>query len=274
MPDGFDIRLPFLGQPFHIYFYGILITLGVIAAAFLSVYGAKKRGQDPEIVWDVLFWVVIAGIIGARLWHVFTPPPSMVERGITTKYYFTHPLELINVRSGGLGIPGGIIGGAIALVIYSRIKKISFLMWADIAIPGVAMAQAIGRLGNFFNQELYGQPTNLPWKLYIDPGHRVAGFENYEYFHPLFAYEALWNLANALFLLWLGRKFPEKLKPGDLFFIYMITYPLGRFFLDFLRLDASRLGGVNANQTFMVIVALVGAVILLIQHKGFRKNSK
>jgi phosphatidylglycerol---prolipoprotein diacylglyceryl transferase len=272
-PNGFDIPIPFLNQSFHIYFYGILIMLGVIAAAFLARAEAKRRGMNPEIVWDVLFWVVLAGIIGARIWHVFTPPPSMVEQGITTKWYLTHPLDMLNIRNGGLGIPGAVIGGALALWIYCRKKKISFLTWADVVMPGVALAQAIGRWGNFFNQELYGQPTNLPWKLYIDPAHRVPGYENFDYFHPLFLYESLWNVLNMAVLLWMGRRFEKWLKPGDLFFVYMIMYSIGRFSLDFLRLDASQVGGINFNQTFVVFVALAAGVFFYLNHRPRRAKA-
>ena len=267
LPNGFDIPIPFLNQSFHIYFYGILITLGVIAAAFLGQAEAKRRGMNPELIWDALFWVVLAGIVGARIWHIFTPPPSMIAQGITTKWYFMHPLDMINIRNGGLGIPGAVIGGALALWIYCRKKGISFLTWADICVPGVALAQAIGRWGNFFNQEVYGLPTNLPWKIFIDPLHRVAGYQNYEYFTPLFLYESLWNVVNMAVLLWLGRRFAKWLKPGDIFFIYMIMYSVGRFCLEFLRLDAARVGGINFNQTFVVIVAIVAGVVLFLNHR-------
>jgi phosphatidylglycerol:prolipoprotein diacylglycerol transferase len=270
LPNGFDIPIPFLNQSFHIYFYGILITLGVVAAAFLGQAEAKRRGMDPEFIWDALFWVVLAGIIGARIWHILTPPPSMVAQGITTKWYLMHPLDMLNIRNGGLGIPGAVIGGALALWIYCRRKRISFLTWADVAAPGVALAQAIGRWGNFFNQEVYGLPTNLPWKIYIDPLHRVAGYQNYEYFHPLFFYESLWNVVNMAVLLWLARRFEKWLKPGDIFLIYMIMYSIGRFSLDFLRLDAAQVGGINFNQTFVVIVALVAGVIIFLNHRPRR----
>jgi phosphatidylglycerol:prolipoprotein diacylglycerol transferase len=268
LPDGFNIPIPFLNTSFHIYFYGILIMLGVIAAAFLGQAEAKRRGINPDYIWDVLFWVVLAGIVGARLWHVFTPPPSMVAQGITTKYYLTHPLDLINIRNGGLGIPGAIIGGALALWFYCRNKKLSFLTFADTVMPGVALAQAIGRWGNYFNQEVYGKPTNLPWKLYIDPNHRIQGFQNYDYFHPLFLYESLWNVLNMAILLWMARRFEKWLKPGDLFFVYMIMYSIGRFCLEFLRLDSAQVGGINFNQTFVLVVALVAGLFLFLNHRS------
>ncbi len=267
LPDGFNIPIPFLNQSFHIYFYGILITLGVVAAAFLGQAEAKRRGMNPEYIWDTLFWVVLAGIIGARIWHILTPPPSMVAQGITTGWYLMHPLDMINIRNGGLGIPGAVIGGALALWIYCRRKKISFLTFTDVVAPGVALAQAIGRWGNFFNQELYGLPTNLPWKIYIDPLHRVAGYQNYDYFTPLFYYESLWNVMNMAVLLWLARRFSKWLKPGDIFFIYLVMYSIGRFLLEFLRLDAAQVGGINFNQTFVIIVAAVAGLVLFFNHR-------
>ena len=267
LPSGFDIPLPFLNTSFHIYFYGILIMLGVVAAAFLGQAEAKRRGINPDYIWDALFWLVLAGIVGARIWHIFTPPPSMVAQGITTAWYFAHPLDMINIRNGGLGIPGAIIGGALALWLYCRSKKLSFLVLIDTVIPGVALAQAIGRWGNFFNQELYGRPTNLPWKIFIDPAHRIQGFQNDAYYHPLFLYESLWNLLNMAILLWLGRRFEKWLKAGDLFYIYMIMYSIGRFSLEFLRLDASQVAGINFNQTFVIVVAVVAGVLLFLNHR-------
>ena len=270
VPNGFDIPIPFLNQSFHVYFYGILITLGVLAAAFIGQAEAKRRGMNPEVIWDALFWVVLAGIIGARIWHVLTPPPSMVAQGITTKWYFMHPLDMLNIRNGGLGIPGAVIGGGIALWIYCKRKGISFLTWTDVVAPGVALAQAIGRWGNFFNQELYGLPTNLPWKIYIDPLHRVEGYQNSDYFHPLFFYESIWNVLIMVVLLWLARRFEKSLKSGDIFFIYMIMYSVGRFSLEFLRLDAAQVGGINFNQTFVAIVALVAGGLILLNHRLHR----
>jgi len=241
--------------------------LGVVAAAFLGQAEARRRGLNPDYIWDSLFWIVLAGIVGARIWHIFSPPPSMVAQGITTGWYFAHPLDMINIRNGGLGIPGAIIGGALALWIYCRGKKISFLALVDAIIPGVALAQAIGRWGNFFNQELYGKPTNLPWKIYIDPAHRAPGYENYNYFTPLFLYESLWNLLNMAVLLWVARRFEKWLKPGDIFYMYMIMYSIGRFCLEFLRVDASQVAGINFNQTFVIIVAVVAGVFLFLNHR-------
>jgi phosphatidylglycerol:prolipoprotein diacylglycerol transferase len=263
MPSGFFI--PF--TQIYIRFYGIILMLGAVAAAFLAEHEAKRKGLKSEFVWDALIWVLIAGIIGARLWHVFTPPPSMQELGYTTHYYLTHPLALINTRAGGLGIPGAVIGGGLGLYFYSRYRKQSFLVWADLAVPGVALAQAIGRWGNFFNQELYGKPSTLPWAIHIDPVNRVPGYTQYATFQPLFLYESIWNLINMTFLLWVSRRFTDWLKDGDILLMYLIGYPVGRFFLEFLRLDSPRFGTINVNQMFMLVVALVSAFLLFWRHR-------
>jgi phosphatidylglycerol:prolipoprotein diacylglycerol transferase len=258
LPEGF-----FIGS-FEVRFYGIILMLGAVAGAFLATHEAKRRGYESEIVWDLLIYLLIGGIVGARLWHILTPPPSS---GITAGWYFTHPLDALNLRKGGLGIPGAVIGGAIVLFFYARRHGLNFAEWADIGAPGLALGQAIGRWGNFFNQELYGAPTNLPWKIYIDPEHRLANYSNVDYYHPLFLYESLWNVGNMFFLLWISRRFANRLRNGDIFLIYLIVYPIGRFFLDFLRLDASLVGGININQTVMAVVAVGAALALLLRHR-------
>lgn len=261
MPDGF-----FIG-PLHIRFYGIIIMLGALAAAWLARREAKRKGDDPEIIWDMLIWALVGGIVGARLWHILTPPASMVAQGITTYYYLTHPLDAINTPAGGLGIPGAIVGGGLAVYWFCRRKHLSFTRWADFIAPGLALAQAIGRWGNFINQEVYGAPTNLPWAIYIDPAHRLPGYLDQAYYHPLFAYESLWNLLNMGFLLWVSRKYESWLKSGDVFLIYLITYPVFRFFLEFLRQDPSPVAGIDINQTLMAVVALASTALLIIRHR-------
>jgi len=268
MPNGF-----FIG-PIYIRFYGILIMLGAVAAAFLAEHEARRRKLNSEFVWDALILVLIGGIIGARLWHVFTPPPSMLVLDPATGQYVNpyfingtpQILDILSIWKGGLGIPGAIIGGAVTLFFYCRRRKMSFLMWADIAVPGVALAQAIGRWGNFFNQELYGKPSTLPWAIFIDPANRVPGYTQYSTFQPLFLYESLWNLLNMGLLLFLERKIPDKLKHGDLLLIYLIGYPFGRFFLEFIKLDSPRVGTININQTVMLVVMVISAVLLILRH--------
>jgi phosphatidylglycerol---prolipoprotein diacylglyceryl transferase len=253
--------------PIRIHYYGIILMLGALAGAWLASHEARRRGKDTEIVWDGLVWVLIGGIIGARLWHVLTPPVSM---GKTFLDYLANPLDILKVWEGGLGIPGAVIGGALALYFFCRRRKLVFLEWADIAAPGLALGQAIGRWGNFVNQEVYGKPTNLPWAVHIDPAYRYPGYAEVETFHPLFLYESLWNLFLMGLLLWLGRRYDQWLKTGDLFLIYLIGYPLGRFFLEFLRLDVSLVGGINANQMIMAAVAIISGGILFWRHSAAR----
>ncbi len=247
---------------FILYYYGIVLMLGAFFGGWLAAYRAEKRGHNPDLVWDLLVWLIIAGVIGARLWHVFTPPPSAIAEGLTTQRYLTHPLDLLNLRNGGLGIPGAVIGGAIAMFFFTRKRGLNFAEWADIAAPALALGQAVGRWGNYFNQELYGAATDLPWKIFIEPAKRLTGHLDQEYYHPLFLYESLWSLGNLFLLLWLDRRFGEKMPRGSLLLVYLIVYPVGRFLLDFLRLDASMLGGVNANQTLMALVAVLSALAL------------
>jgi len=258
MPEGFSIG------PLFVRFYGIIIMSGAVAAAFLAVREAKRRGYDGEIVWDLFIYLLIGGIIGARVWHILTPSPST---GITAGWYLSHPLDALAVWKGGLGIPGAVIGGLIALFFYSRRAGINFAEWTDIASPSLALGQAIGRWGNFFNQELYGAPTNLPWKIFIDPAHRLTDYLNVEYYHPLFLYESLWNLMNLFLLLWISRRFADSIKNGDIFLTYLVIYPIGRFLLDFLRLDASMVGGININQTIMAVVAVSAGLALYLRHR-------
>lgn len=261
MPNGFYIG------PLYIHFYGILISLGTVAAVWLSMIEAKRRNMDSEIVLDLFFPLVTAGIIGARIWHILTPPASMVEQGITTWYYLTHPLDAIAIWKGGLGIPGAVIGGALALYIYCRKKNLNFWTWTDIIAPGLALAQAIGRLGNYFNQEVYGAPTDLPWAITIDRAHRLPEYMDQATYHPLFAYEMIYNLINMGILLWIGRKYADRLKPGDIFLVYLIIYPVGRFLLEFLRLDPSPVAGLNINQTLMGLTAIAAATALILRHR-------
>lgn len=253
-----------------VHYYGVIIMCGAVLAAFMAAWEAKRRKLDPEIVWDLLPWLLVAGIIGARLWHVFTPPASSLINGQNP--YLIHPLDALKIWNGGLGIPGAVLGGVIALLIYCRVKKLNFLTWTDIIAPGLALAQAIGRWGNFINQEVYGLPTNLPWKIYIDPAHRLPGYENVAYYHPTFLYESIWNLLNMGILLLLARKADKKLKQGDLFLIYLMFYSFGRFWLEFVRIEYSPIAGININQTLMAVVFVASGIGLLLKHLLKRKT--
>jgi len=252
---------------FKIYYYGLILMSGVLAGIILVSRQVKKRGMDENFLYDSIPWILFGGVVGARLWHIFTPPPSMIAQGITTEYYLKNPLAAINIRAGGLGIPGAVIGGLLIFLWFSWRKKQPFFEWVDIFAPAIPLGQAIGRWGNFVNQELYGAPTDLPWAIYIDPAHRLAEYADQAYYHPIFLYESLWNLASVFVLLWISNKLGNWLKQGDVFLFYLISYPMIRIILDFFRLDASEIGGLNANQTFMVVVILFAIIAIGYRHR-------
>ncbi len=243
--------------PIDIYWYGVLIVTGALAAAYLAAVQAQHAGDDPERVWDALLLCLFLGVVGGRLYHVASSLP----------YYIAHPGEIFTLRMSGFGIYGAIAGGALGLWIYTSRNKLSFLRWADFAAPGIALAQAIGRWGNFFNQELYGYPTNLPWGIYIAPKNRLPGFEHYERFHPTFLYESLWNLLAFGILFTLSRKAPKRLLDGDLFLLYGVLYGLGRFFVEFQRPDAWKLGGVPTAQWIAIAIILLFGSVLIYRHQ-------
>ncbi len=244
---------------------GLLIALGVAVGALLSTSLAKRRNAaDPQVILDLFLPLVVWATLGARLWYILTPSLSALELGLTTQYYFSSPIDIAAFWVGGYGIPGAWVGGTLALLYFARKNDLPFWNLADILAPGLALAQAIGRLGNYFNQELYGLPTNFPLKIFVDPVHRLNGFETVNFYQPLFAYESLLNVANLFFLLWLSRRFANRLKPGDLFLAYLGVYSIIRFLLEFLRLDVSLVNGFNINQIFFAIVFLgVGVGIIL-----------
>jgi len=220
---------------------------------------------NPSHVWNGLIWALILGVVGARLYHVLTPSPSMAEVGINSPLdYFRHPLQLVNIRRGGLGIYGGIAGGALGLMIYARRNRIPALAWADLAVVGLALGQFIGRWGNFFNQELYGRPTSVPWAVMIEPAHRLTGYTEQANFHPAFLYESLWNLLTFVALITVARRYREGLKTGDVMAAYLILYAIGRVLLETVRLDSRTLtlGAVDLGVAVATVVSLVIAAIM------------
>lgn len=262
-----------LGSLLYLRYYGLILVTGAFLGGYLASLEARRRGENPDYVWDAIIWALIGGIVGARLWHIFTPPPSMVDSGITTMYYLTHPLDALAVWNGGLGIPGAVAGGMLGLYLFTRRHKLNFAKWADMTAPGLALGQAIGRWGNYVNQELYGAPTTLPWAISIDPLNRVPGFTDPALkFHPVFLYESLGSFFIMLALLYIARRLGDRLKNGDLFLVYLILYPALRFFLEFLRLDSSQILGVNANQTLMLALIVVAGYFLVQRHRRVRRH--
>jgi phosphatidylglycerol:prolipoprotein diacylglycerol transferase len=262
---GIDLGL------FDIRWSGLLIMLGVVMGGVVAALEAKRRGYDSEILLDFLLPLMLWGTLGARLWHVLTPPLSSVQLGLTTRHYFTHPFDLLAIWLGGLGLPGALLGGALALYYVCRKNELDFSEWLDILVPAIALGQVIGRLGNFFNQELYGLPTSLPWRIFINPEHRLQGFEGVEFYHPLFAYESILSLVNFFILFWVLRKSPVWFRKGDLFLLYLFNYGVIRFALEFLRLDVALVGGVNINQIFMGGIALIAGGILFFHQQAAQK---
>ena len=262
-----------LGTLLYLRYYGLILVSGAFLGGYLASLEAARRGQNPDLVWDGILWALVGGIVGARIWHILTPPPSMVAAGLTTQWYLSHPLDAIAVWNGGLGIPGAVAGGMLGLYLFTRRAKLNFSEWADIAAPAIPLGQAIGRWGNFINQELYGRPTTLPWGIDIAAANRVPGFTDPALrFHPTFLYESIGNLLICLLILYISRRFADRLKSGDLFILYLIFYPILRFFMEFLRLDSSRVLDFNANQTLMIVLAVVSAVWFTSRHRAVRRH--
>ncbi|MFN8482233.1 MAG: prolipoprotein diacylglyceryl transferase [Anaerolineae bacterium] len=256
--------------PLTLYWYGFLITIGAIAGTWLASRQAKRAGVNPDHMWNALIPALIFGLIGARLYHVFSSPTG----GIGWDYYRQNPIDIIAFWNGGLrglGIYGAIIGGVFGLWVYSRFtKEVTFIQLLDFAVPGLALAQGIGRFGNYFNQELYGFPTTLPWGIPIDIQHRLPVFADLPpetRFQPTFLYEAILNFGIAALLVWISIRFRERLLTGDIFLCYLILYPMARFIVEFQRPDAWTVGGLPTAQWISIIIAVVSAIILIIRHR-------
>ncbi len=245
--------------PLALRYYGVLIALGIAVGTWLTGRELARKGYDSALALDSLFFVVPLGFIGARLYHVITD----------YDLYRDDPFPgVFAVWNGGLGIYGAVAGGFLGLLIFCRLRGINPLAFADAAAPGLVLAQAIGRWGNYFNQELFGRPSNLPWAIRIAPENRPAEYSNAETFHPTFLYESLWDATVALILLWVARRFASRLKDGDILLLYVSLYSVGRFFVETLRIDPAFIigGTVRGNLFVSSILALGSALILLLRH--------
>ncbi|WP_035704184.1 prolipoprotein diacylglyceryl transferase [Glycomyces tenuis] len=242
--------------------YALSIIAGIVAACWITEARMRSRGAPKWAVLDIAVWAVPFGIIGGRLYHVFTSPDA----------YFGadgDPWKIIAIWEGGLGVPGAIMLGGVGAWLACRQMKLPLSMLADAAAPGIPVAQAIGRLGNWFNQELYGRPTEVFWAVEIDMENRLTGYGQYATFHPTFLYELLWNLGVALVAWGADRKW--KLGAGRAFAIYVALYGVGRFWIEGLRIDpAEAFAGMRLNQ-WMSVVIIVGAVIYLLRARGTRQ---
>jgi len=254
--------------PLALHWYGIIIASAVLGGALLGTAEARRRGEDPEAGWSMLLWVLIFGVLGARIYHVIHQWGN---------FYSIHPELILQVWNGGLGIPGAIIGGAAALFFYTRAKHLSTARWLDIFAIAIPLGQAIGRLGNFVNQELYGPPTDLPWGIPIDAAHRIGPWLDLTRFpvdttrfHPLFAYEAIFSLATLGVLLWISRRLAHRLFDGDIILIYLMCYGASRSYLETFRIENWLIAGVPTATWLGIGGFLLAGGFLWLRHaKGW-----
>jgi phosphatidylglycerol---prolipoprotein diacylglyceryl transferase len=231
--------------PIPIHAYGLLLAIGVLVAAWIAERRWLARGFDRKTFNEMAIWIVVGGVVGARVYHV-----------ISDYQLFTHDwLRAFEIWRGGLSIWGVLAGGAIAVVVMTRIKHVEALPLTDCIAPGLLAAQAIGRWGNYFNQELFGGPTKLPWGLEISPSKRPPGYLNVQTFHPTFLYESLYCLFLLGVVLWVERRF--RLRKGQMLALYLATYTFGRFFFENLRVDpANEILGMRVNSWVSAIVCI------------------
>jgi len=243
--------------PLSIHWYGILIGLAIVICYSLIILEAKRRKLDTKHIENMAFWLVLGGVVGARLYFVI----------FNLDYFIEFPLDIFKTWKGGLAIHGALIGGAAAYFIYVFRSHLKWTLYADLIMPGILLAQGIGRFGNFFNNEAFGTPTDLPWKLFIPVASRPQGFEQFMYFQPTFLYESLWNFLGFALLFVLARKiYPASSNSkhtGYIFFTYLIWYSIGRFFIEAMRLDSLYLGPLRAAQVASVCLFIFGCLGLL-----------
>jgi len=243
-------------QPFlilgkvKIYFYGIFVTLGMILGYILANKRVSKFNISKSLFEKLILFLIPSTIIGARIYHVLS----------WSSYYRIFPEEILNFWLGGYGNFGAIILGILVIFIFSKLEKISFLLVGDFLSPVVLLIQAVGRIGNFFNLEAFGPPTNLPWKIYIPPDKRPIIFLNQSYFHPTFFYESLLCFLSLGLLLYLERKFD--LKEGFSLGFYFVSYGLIRFFTEFFRVDTWQIMGIKVAQILSLFFILTGFALI------------
>ena len=235
---------------FTINWYGLVISLSILVSYLFARFYAKYFGLKKETVDDLALILVPIGIIGARIYHV-------LDRW---QYYSHYPLEVFAIWQGGIGIWGALIFGFLACTLYLRARKIAIFPVLDLLVIATVLGQALGRFGNFLNHEAFGPPTNLPTKIYIPPEFRPSGFSGYSFFHPTFFYEAFWDFLVFVLLLFAARKFRKR--AGVVFALYLVLYGVGRFFVEFLRIDTWAIGGVKVAQILSSFSVLAGIVLL------------
>ena len=240
--------------------YALGIIIGAIVAIWIGEKRFVARGGKPGVIGDVSMWAIPFGIVGARIYHVITDPELYFGAG-------KNPVNALKIWEGGLGIWGAAALGAVGALIGCRRYDVKFSEVADALAPGILIAQAIGRWGNYFNQELFGKPATEPWGLKIDAANRPDGYEQYATFHPTFLYESIWNLLGALLIIWIGHRF--RLTGGRVFALYVMVYTAGRFWIEQLRIDpANGIGPFRLNVwTSIILFALSTAYFVLAKRR-------
>lgn len=243
----------------HISMYGILISVGFLVAYCISLFFSRRNGFGEHID-RMLFWALLPAVVFARIFFVLYHP----------EYFLRYPEEVVALWHGGWVWHGALLGGLMGIWLYCKKNSVSFFALLDLLAPGVALGQAIGRWGNFFNQEAYGLPTNMPWGIAIDPIHRLPGFERFAVFHPTFLYESILDLGLFLFLWLVTVKIIKKpaYQAGTIFFLYLLFYSLGRFYIEFLRIDlVPILAGLRAPQWLSLALIGISAGWFLLKRK-------
>lgn len=258
--DPFLINIMLFGLPIAVRWYGVLIVGGAMLAGWFSARRAERRGYNPEHIWNLLLLGMVLGIAGARIYYVIFEWKSFVGRPWT---------DLINTTKGGLAIHGALIGAVLAAFIYTRRNKLPLIEFLDISFPGFLLAQAVGRWGNFMNQEAYGRPTTLPFGVTIDADRRLPPYNDMALyppgtlFHATFLYESVWNVVGVGLLLWLERRLAGWRRTGDVALFYAIWYGIGRFWIEGLRTDSLCTNGIGGECGGALRAAQIASLLLI-----------
>jgi phosphatidylglycerol:prolipoprotein diacylglycerol transferase len=250
--------------------YGVLVMFGAVVGAWIAEKEIRRRGENGETIWDAMVWVLPLGIIGARVWYVVN---NIIGGGTS---YINDPITMLYIWKGGLHFFGGLLFGAVALFFFLKKNGMDFWLFLDAIAPAVLIGQALARPANFINQELYGQPTKLPWGILINNfDSRLSQYKDLaQYplettrFHPTFAYEMILNILLALILLWVSRQYANKMKPGAIFSGWLVFAGLARAFIEFFRPDQPRIGDSFVTYSMLVslLMAIAGVIMLLVRY--------
>ena len=248
----------------HFSWFGLILATAILAACAISWYHVRLRNENVDNLLGLTLYSIPIGIFSARLYYV----------AVNWHLYADNPNEILQIWHGGLAIHGALIGVALTIWLYSVINRTSFWHWADIVVPGLVFAQAIGQWGNFINQDAFGYPTDASWAIYIDYIYRPPGYEQFDFFHPTFLYESAWGLIIFTILIavsWITLKKPSTLASGSLFLLYLILYSLGRLVIEEFRLDSEMLGDWRLAQIVSAIILVWSGTLLVMRNKHKEK---